>query len=124
MFVGERDEPAPPPKDIDIVITSYWSMISRSKQKKTGIHKLSRFFRPTGNAQTVSYSNLFQIVALTVDVSNLSKQSIYRAQVKVKSGVSEPPEVPRCVLKSLKPIHVTAVVVDGVHIALLLWTWI
>lgn len=119
-FVGESDEPAPPPENVDIVIVSHWSMTSRNKLKRTWIHKFLRFFKPTGNSQTmpVSCSNLFQIVALTADVSNLSEQSFYQAQVKVnlKSGVSEPPEVPRLEAKSLKPINVTAIVVDGMYL--------
>jgi hypothetical protein len=121
-FLGDSNVPAPPeppPKCMDIVITSYWSMILPSELKSSWIHKLLGFFkfRSTGNTQTtISYSNLFQIVVLTADVSNLPELSYYRAKVKVKSGASEPPEVKRHVADS---VYVTPAVVDGMYITLL-----
>ena len=79
-FFGESDEPQKPPKHMDIVITSFWSKISLSELDSTRIHKLLHLFRSNGNSnQTISYSNLFQIVALTADVPSLLKDTYYRA---------------------------------------------
>jgi hypothetical protein len=121
-FIGDSDEPAPPPtpppKDMDIAITSYWSMISSGDPKSNWIHKLLHFFKSTGNTQSqaISYSNLFQIVALKAHPSNLPKLSHYRAKMKVKSGVSEPPVVKR---RAVDSVYVTSAVVDGMYITLL-----
>ena len=120
-FVGNSNVPAPPPECMDIVITSYWSMILPSEPKSTWIHKLLHpfKFRLTGNScntQTTSYSNLFQIVALKADLSNLPEPSHYRAKVKVRSGASGPPDVKR---KAADSVDVTPAVVDGRHITLL-----
>ena len=117
-FVGDSDEPAPPPKYMDIVITSYWSMILLNEQKSTWIHKLLHLFKSTGNTQSISYSNIFQIVALKADLSNLPKssESHYRAKVKVRSGVSDPPDVKR---QAGNSVNVTLAVVDGMYIILL-----
>ena len=115
-FVGYSDKPAPPPDYMDIVITSYWSMILPSEPKNTWIHKLLRFFKSTSNTQTISYSNLFQIVALEANLSNLPKHTHYRAKVKVRGGVSGPPDVKRPAADS---VNVSVVVVDGRYIALL-----
>ena len=89
------------------------------RSKSTWIHKLLHFFRPTGNldTQTISYSNLFQIVALKVDPSKLQEPSHYRAKVKVKSGVSRPPVVKR---QAADSVCVTPAVVDGKYETLLL----
>ena len=118
-FIGDCNVPAPPPKCMDIVITSYWSMIIPSEPKSTWIRKLFHFFRSTGNAnsQTISYSNLFQIVALKADLSNLKEPSHYRAKVKVRSGVSGSPDVKR---KAADSVNVTPAVVDGRSIFFLL----
>lgn len=118
-FVGDSNVPAPPPKYMDIVITSYWSMILPSKPKNTWIRKLLRFFRSTaaGNTQTISYSNLFQIVALKADLSDLLEPSHYRAKVKVRSGASSPSEV-KVKRKAADSIDVTLAVVDGRYINL------
>ena len=109
-FVGDSDEPAPPPKWMDVAIISYWSKIIPSEPKNNWIHKLLRFFRSTGN--TPSYSNLFQIVALKADLSNLPKPSRYRAKVKVcqRSGVSGHPDVKR---RAADSVYVTPAVVNG-----------
>ena len=121
-FIGDSDEPAPPPtpppKYMDIVITSYWSMISMGHPlaKSNWIHKLLHFFKSTGNTQSTSYSNLFQIIALNSHPSNLPKLTHYRAKVKVKSGVSGPPEVKR---RAVDSVYVTSAVVDGTYITLL-----
>ena len=115
-FLGDSNVPAPPelpPKCMDIVITSHWSIVLPIELKSSWIHKLLRSFRSTDNTLTVSYSNLFQIIALTADVPNLPELSYYRAKVKFKSGVSEPPEVKRQVADS---IYVTPAVVDGKYI--------
>ena len=111
-FIGDDDKPAPPPKYMDIAVTSYWSMILPSEPKRTFIHKLLRFFnlRSTGNSQTTFYSNIFQIIALKADLFNLSKPSHYRAIVKVRSGASDPPEVKR---RAADSVDVTLAVVDG-----------
>ena len=120
-FIGDSDEPAPPPapppKYMDIVITSIWSIISPSEPKSTWIRKLLHLFKSTGNTQTTSYSNLFQIVALKADPSNLPELSHYRAKLKVKSGVSGPPEVKK---RAADSVCVTPAVVDGMYISLLM----
>ena len=119
-FIGDSDEPAPPPapppKDMDIAITSYWSMISMSDPKSNWIHKLLRFFKSTGDTQSTSYSNLFQIVALNFHPSDLPKQTHYRAKMKVKSGVSGPLEVKR---RAVDSVNVTSAVVNGMYLTLL-----
>ena len=118
-FVGNSKVPAPPPKCMDVVITSYWSMILPSEPKSNWIHKLLRFkfFRPTGNAntQTTSYSNLFQIVALKANLSDtaMPEPSHYRAKVKVRSGASSPPDVKR---QAADSVNVIPAVVDGKYI--------
>ena len=115
--------PEPPPKYTDIAITSYWSILPNGlKRNRAWMQKLLRSFKfsPTGHStsaytQTTSYLNIYQIVALTVDsdVSKLPAQRYYRANVKVKSGVSEPPNVE----KSAEPsVHVTPAVVNGMCI--------
>ena len=85
-----------PPKLMDIVITSYWSKISptRSEQNRTQIHKLLHLFRSTGKTQCISFSNLFQIIALTTNMDNLKKRNHYKAKVKMylDSGISVPPK--------------------------------
>ena len=110
----------PPPRHIDIVITSYWSKISptRSETNKTQIHKLLHLFRSTASDKTqcISFSNLFQIVALTADANNLMKRNHYPATVKMflDSGISVPPKSePEAELESLKRIEGTSVVVDA-----------
>jgi hypothetical protein len=124
-----------PPKHMDIVITSYWSKISRTRSEltrnRTKIHELLRVFRWTGKTQPISFSNLFQIVALTADVDNLIKNNYYhpaKVKMNLESGVSEPlapePEDQRPEAESLKRIEGTPVVVDAdgmYYIALLTW---
>ena len=109
-FLGDSNVPAPPPKYMDIAITSYWSMAVPSKPKSSWVHNLSCFFRrstQTGkaNTQTISYSNLFQIVAVKANLSNMPEPSHYRAKVKVRSGVSGPPDVKRWAVDSVDMTH-------------------
>jgi hypothetical protein len=108
-----------PPKHMGVVITSYWSKISwtqpGSEPKRIKIHKFLHLFRSTGKTQPISFSNLFQIVALTADVDNLRKSNKYQpAKVKMyldsESGVSEPQE-PEA--DSLKRFEGTPVVVNA-----------
>ena len=105
-----------PPKLIDIAITSFWSKISpfRSEQNRTLIHKLLHLFRSAGGAQCISFSNLFQIVALTADVEKLIRRNHYAATVKIylDSGISTPPK-PEPKAESLERTEGTSVVVDG-----------
>ena len=115
-FIGDSNVPAPPPKCMDIAITSYWSMILPSEPQSNWIHKLLRFFklrRLTGSTQTTSYSNLFQIVALKADLSNLPEPSHYKAKVKVRSGASDPPDIKR---QAADSVNVTPAVVNGRYI--------
>ena len=116
-FLGDSNVPAPPPKCMDIVITSHWSMAVPSEPKSNGVHKLLRFFRSTqtgkANTQTISYSNLFQIVAVKADLSNMPELSHYRAKVKVRSGVSDTPDVKR---QAVDSVDMTFAVVDGRYI--------
>ena len=114
-----------PPNHMDIVITSYWSKISptRSEPKlpnRTQIHKLLRLFKSTGKTQcSVSFSNLFQIVALTANMDNLMKRNHYKAKVKMylDSGITSSgppqPEEQRLEAESLKGIERKFVVVDA-----------
>ena len=73
------------PKCMDIVISSYWSILPNKPKipKSTWNHKLFHFFkikfRLAGNT-TTSYSNFSQIVTLDANLSNCS------TNVKVKSG--------------------------------------
>jgi hypothetical protein len=123
-FHGDSNVPAPPkppPKYMDVVITSHWKIPpSELKSSRDWIQKLlhSFKFRSSGNTPgqtTCYYSNLYQIVALTADVSNLPKQSYYRAKVKVESGVSGSPEVKL----GADSVHVTPAVVHGTYITFL-----
>ena len=116
--------PGPPPNCMDIVITSYWSIILPSEPKSTWIHKLLHFFksRSTGNTQTTSFSNLFQIVALTADLSKLREPSHYIANVEVRPQVEASDPQAHVVIDKLMAadsVHVTPIVVDGMYITLL-----
>ena len=107
-----------PPKHIDIVITSFWSKISptRSEQNRTLIHKLLHLLRSNGKTQSISFSNLFQIVALTANMDNLMKRNCYNERVKIylDSGISLPPKPePKAESLTGKRIEGTSVVVDG-----------
>ena len=127
-FYGDHDDPQAPPPHMDIAITSYWSKVSQRElpEKGTGmIHNFLHLFRSTGKTKTKSesYSNLFQIVAFTADVPNLSMDTSYQALVKIDldSGVSGPHENLRDKAKSLKAIeNMTAVVAktSGMYITL------
>ena len=104
-----------PPKHVDIVITSFWSKISPTRsEQKTLIRKLLHLFRSTGYTRCPSFSNLFQIVALTANMDNLKKRNRYKERVKIflDSGISLPSKSePKA--ESLKRIEGTSVVVDG-----------
>ena len=108
-----------PPKRNDIVITSYWSKISptRNEPNRTQIHKLLHLFKAIGKTQRISFSNLFQIVALTANMDNLMKRNHYKAKVKMylDSGISElpKPEEQQPEAEFLKGIEGTSVVVDA-----------
>ena len=125
MFVGETNVPAPPPDDMDIAITSCWSMIlpGPSEPKSTWIRKLLHSFKSTANtgntSPTVSYSNLFQIVALRADLSKLTEPSHYVAKVKFKSGASCPPDV-EVKRKAADSVDMTPTISIGKYINLLL----
>ena len=116
-FLGDSNVPAPPPKCMEIVITSYWSMAVPIEPKSNWVRKLLHFFRSTqtgkANTQNISYSNLFQIVAVKADLSNMPEQSHYRAKVKVRSGVSDPPDVKR---QAEDSVEMALAVVDGKYI--------
>ena len=122
-FLGDSIVPAPPPKNMDIVITSYWSMILPSEPKSTWIRKLlhSFKFRSAGSTQTTSYSNIFQIVALTADLSNLQELSHYIANVEVRpqAGASDS-QAHNVIVKrqAADSVYMTPVVVDGMYITL------
>ena len=61
-FIGNSDIPAPHPERMDIVITSYWSIIPQSEPKGTWIRKVLHLTKSSGATQAISYSNLCQIV--------------------------------------------------------------
>ena len=95
-FIGKP--PAPLPNDINIAITSSWSMIPSPESLSDLnsiwiIRKALKIFRPTDDIQTPSYSNLLQKVAL--NASNLSKpsESYYQANVEFRPGTEVPHEV-------------------------------
>ena len=121
-FTGDSDEPEPPPTPppdyMDIVITSYWKMILPGEPKHTWIRKLLHFFKSNGNAQTASYSNLFQIVALKANLSKLQNECRYNAQVVVNPGASNPHEV-KVTRRALESVNVIPAVVDSKYITLL-----
>ena len=123
MFVGETNVPAPPPDDMDIAITSCWSMIlpEPSEPKSTWIRKLLHFFKSTTHTPTISYSNLFQIVALKADVSNLTEPSHYIAKVKFRPGATSscPPDV-EVKRKAADSVDMTPTISIGKYINLLL----
>ena len=104
-----------PPKHIDIAITSFWSKISptRSEPNRSLIQKLLDLFSSARGAPCVSFSNLFQIVALTADVEKLVKRNHYAATVKMylDPGISTPPR-PEPKAESLEKIKGTSIVVD------------
>ena len=125
-FLGNSIVPAPPehpPRCMDIAIKSYWSMILPSEPKNTWIRKLlhSLKFRSTGPTSE-SYSNLFQIVALTADLSNLQEPSHYIANVEVRpqAGASNSQahnvNVKR---QAADSVYMTPVVADGMYLTLL-----
>ena len=126
VFTGDSDEPepppTPPPKDMDIVITSYWKLTLPNEPKSTWIHKLLHF-KSSGKAQTLSYSNLFQIVVLEADLDKLLGLCRYKAEVIVNldpaSGASNPHEVEVKRRVALGSVHVIPVVVDSKYITLL-----
>ena len=121
-FTGDSDEPEPPPTPppdyMDIVITSYWKMILPGEPKHTWIRKLLHFFKSNGNAQTASYSNLFQIVALKANLSKLQNECRYNAQMVVNPGASNPHEV-KVTRRALESVNVIPAVVDSKYITLL-----
>ena len=122
MFVGESNVPAPPPDDMDIAITSCWSMIlpGPSESKSTWIRKLLHSFKSTANTPpTISYSNFFQIVALKADLSKLTEPSHYRAKVKFRPGASCPPDV-EVKRKAADSVDMTPTISIGKYINLLL----
>ncbi|KDR84196.1 hypothetical protein GALMADRAFT_55255, partial [Galerina marginata CBS 339.88] len=102
--------------DIREEVLPTWSMILPSESKGTWIRKLLGFVRPSGKAQTPSYSNIFQMVALTTVPSDLPELSHYRAKLEVRSGTSGPPDIRR---RAVESVNVTPAVVDGTYITLL-----
>ena len=105
-----------PPRYIDIAMTSFWSKTypTRSEQNRNLIQKLLDLFRSAGGAQCILFSNLFQIVALTVNMDNLNKRNRYTERVKMNLdfGISATPQ-PAPNAESLGRIEGTSVVVDG-----------
>ena len=98
-FVGHEA----PPKSMDIMIASHWSMIQQ-KDDPSWISKLfnrfkssgdSHWSRSFGNTETPSYSNLFQVVAMKTVPSDLPEWYHYHANLKmeVSSGTSGDPNV-------------------------------
>ena len=98
-FVGHE----PPPRSMDIMITSHWSIIpSQWKDGSSWIAKLfHRFkssgdtrpshFKPFGDTETPPYLNLFQVVALITDPPHLPERFHYKAKMEVSSGASGDP---------------------------------
>jgi hypothetical protein len=129
-FYGRKS----PPKHMGIVITSYWSKISRTQPgSELKRKKFWHLLRPTDKTQPVSFSNLFQIVALTADVDNLRKSNIYglvtvKMHLDSESGVSEPlapePDDQRPEAESPKIFEGIPVVVDADGMYIILLTWI
>jgi len=104
-FVGDET----PPKSMDIMIASQWSVIQR-KDDPSWISKLFLRFRSSGSTETPSYSNLFQVVAMKTVPSNLPKRFHYHAEMEVSSGAGGDPKVTRLPPESL---NVIPRVVDG-----------
>jgi hypothetical protein len=112
-FIGKSNKPAPPPEDMEIAITSCWSMILPSEPKSIWIRKILHFFRSTSNTPTTSYSNLFQIVALKADLSNLPEPSYYKAKVEVRPGAASDPHNVIVERPAAESVDVKLAVVDG-----------
>ena len=128
-FVGKSKVPESPPKCLDIAVISYWRMIVPSEQKRSWIHKLLHIVKfsktpsqqpllagqrplalPVNSlTQTSSYTNLFQIVALTADLSKLRELSHYKAHV----GVNQPEDSVSVEREAAKSVHMTPIVVKG-----------
>jgi len=76
-FLGDSDIAAPPPEFIDVEISSCWSLLPKAGNENNWLPDfVSRL------SQTASYSNLCQMVALSIP-SNLPKQADYRATLNV-----------------------------------------
>ena len=121
-FIGHSDVPAPPPKHMDIVVVSHWSMILPSEPETTWIRKLLRFFRSSGNTQATSYSNLFQIVALKMVPCNLPERSDYRATLFVEPGATDADDITystKTTRTTASSVNVTPAVIGGRRITLL-----
>ena len=123
-FTGDSDEPepppTPPPEYMDFVITSHWKRtLPSTKPNHTWIHRLLHAFKSTGNVQTVSYFNLFQIVALKANLFKLQSLPVsrYRAKVVVNPGASNPHEV-KVTRQASESVNVIPAVVDGKYIIL------
>jgi hypothetical protein len=107
-FVG----PKTPPKSMDILIASHWSVIQR-KDDPSWISKFfhrfrsfgdTRRFRPFGDTETPSYSNLVQAVAMKTEPSNLPERFHCKAKMEVRSGASGDPKVTEPLPESLDVI--------------------
>jgi len=74
-FVGDDDTPAPPPKLIDVEVSTYFSLLPRSGSKNIMDNIME-------SPNQLSYSNFCQITALRIP-SNLRGSHNYRAQLLV-----------------------------------------
>lgn len=125
-FCGKASEL---PERMDFVVASHWSMIPPGKQASTQNSKqnwvqtfINRVKSPNNKpAQSISYSNLFQVVALKTNPSKLPTWYGYRATVDVQSTPNlqglEHPEAPKVSLHfpELDPttVNVTPTTFDG-----------
>ena len=89
-FLGDSKVPTlpeSPPNFMDITITSFWTA-NFPKSTSGWLRKLR--LTSTGDTNTLTYSNLIQIAALTVDLSNLQDRSVYKADMDVRPGATYP----------------------------------
>ena len=73
-FVGDEDTPAPPPKRIDVEVSTYWTLIPRGSENIPDNIWHSR--------KNIAYSNLCQITALKIP-SKLQGRHNYQSTLHV-----------------------------------------
>ncbi len=73
-FVGDDDTPAPPPKSIDVEVSTYWTILPRGSENIPANIWHSR--------NKISYSNICQITSLRIP-SNLRGKHNYRSTLHV-----------------------------------------
>lgn len=91
-YVGNSDVPKNPPNDINTLIISCWSMISKGKK-----NRIQKFLKDLQNQTTNYYSNLFNVILLntSLDHSSSKNPSHYKANLTVKEGMTTSTQIQR-----------------------------